>query len=334
MDPLSGVLMSALPVLLTLAAIEIVILRRTGRPYEWRDAVVSMIDAVIRRFVVLYLGGSILVRVGELLAPYRLGDLPLRDESGIAWLNVAGLALGIEFLYYWFHRWSHEIRWLWATHAVHHSTNTMSLLTAERLGWTQNLSAGTLTFLPLVLVGYRPTDVAYALALNLLYQFWLHTEVVPKLGWFERVFNTPSHHRVHHGANPRYLDANYGGVLIVFDRLFGTFVEESADEPVRFGLVKPLRSYNPIKIALHEWVNIARDIGANWRQPRHLLGYLFGPPGYSHDGSRQTSHQLRELDRAARGLPPGSDAGPGQMHGEAGLRSGIGTPCTRTSTEA
>lgn len=293
MDALGSLLISASPVLLAMAAVEIWVLRKSGKTYQWKDAAVSMVDAVIRRFVMIGLGGSILLKVGAWLYPYRLTDLPIRVDGNWQWLNLAALALGVEFIYYWFHRWSHEVRWFWATHAVHHSSNSMSLLTAERLGWTQNLSMATLTFLPLVYLGFRPEDVAMTLAVNLLYQFWLHTEVVPKLGWFEKIFNSPSLHRVHHGANAKYLDANYGGVLIVFDRIFGTLVEEDAAEPVRFGLVKPLLSYNPIKIAVHEWINIAVDVYHNWRRPRHLLGYLFGPPGYSHDGSRKTSLELK-----------------------------------------
>lgn len=293
MDVIRPIFAYALPFLLALAAIEIVLLWRQGRRYEWRDAAVSLVDMVIRRFVLFALGGAILIKVGSWLYPYRLLDLPLRSTDGLAWANIATLLLGVEFLYYWFHRWSHEVRWFWATHAVHHSSNTMSLLTAERLGWTQNLSAATLTFLPLVLLGFKPEDVALVLSANLLYQFWLHTEVIGKLGWFERVFNTPSHHRVHHASNARYLDANYGGVLIVFDRLFGTFIEEDEAEPVRFGLVKPLTTFNPIKIALHEWLQIARDVRDNWRRPRLLLAYVLGPPGYSHDGSRKTSKQLK-----------------------------------------
>src|SRR5690606_23628431 len=134
----------------------------------------------------------------------------------------------------------HEIRWLWATHAVHHSPNRMNFLTAERLGWTQNLSGAVLTLTPLLVIGFRAEDVLGMFALNLLYQYWLHTEMIGKLGWLEWIFNTPSHHRVHHGSNPQYLDANYGGILIIFDRLFGTFVEEK--EKVVFGLVTPLRS--------------------------------------------------------------------------------------------
>ena len=292
MDAVFTTIAYSSPVLLTLAAIEIYWLRRHGRPYHARDSLLSLADLAIRRVVTAVIGGGVLITVARWI-PYRWMDLPLRTESGWNWLNISILVLAVEFFYYWFHRWSHEIRWFWATHAVHHSSNSMSLLTAERLGWTQTLSGAALTFFPLVLLGFKAQDVSIVLSLNLLYQFWLHTEVIGKLGWFESVFNTPSHHRVHHGANPRYLDANYGGILIIWDRLFGTFVAESSAEPVRFGLVKPVVSNNPIYIALHEWMNLAKDVSQHWRSPKRLLGYLAGPPGWSHDGSRLTSAQMK-----------------------------------------
>ncbi len=296
MDALGNLLIKVWPVLLSLAMLEILILKRQGKTYNWRETLCSLADAVMRRAVITFTGFNILLFVGSKLYPYRMFDLTVRSsEDQIIWWQVGLLFFGLEFFYYWFHRFSHEIRWFWATHAVHHSPNSMSLLTAERLGFTQNLSAGTLTFLPLVWLGFKPEHVLSALAFNLLYQFWLHTEVIKKLGWFEFLFNSPSHHRVHHASNARYLDANYGGVLIIFDRIFGTLIEEDENDPVVFGLVKPLKSYNPLKIALHEWVNLVQDIRRNWRFPSRILGYLFGPPGFSHDGSRQTSVEIKKL---------------------------------------
>jgi len=140
---------------------------------------------------------------------------------------------------------------------------------------------------PMIWLGFPPQAVFAALALNLLYQFWLHTEWVPKLGWLEYVLNTPSHHRVHHASNAGYIDTNYGGVLIVFDRLFGTFAAERHDLPCRYGLATPLISHNPIRIAFHEWLKIINDLrGA--RSPREAFGYLFGPPGWRPDRSSAT----------------------------------------------
>ena len=265
---------------------------RTGRIYSWRDSAASIADMAIRRTILFAIGGNLLLWVSPWLHQFSLGDLPLKTAGAWNWPRLVGLFFGVEFFYYWHHRWSHEVRWFWATHAVHHSPNSMNFLTAERLGWTQNVSGAILVFTPLVLVGFRPEEVLGMFSLNLLYQYWLHTEMIGKLGWFELVFNTPSHHRVHHASNPTYLDANFGGVVIIFDRLFRTLVPERNDEKVVFGLVKPLRSINPIYIALHEWLNVARDISHNWRHPQRLLGYVLGRPGWSHDGSRATSAQI------------------------------------------
>ena len=166
----------------------------------------------------------------------------------------------VELVYYWIHRLSHEVRWLWATHAVHHSSEEMTFLSAIRLGWTNLFSGGWLLYVPLVLSGFDPRMVFGLLALNLHYQFFLHTEAFGRWGWLEWLLNTPSHHRVHHASNAAYLDCNYGGVLIVFDRLFGTFVAERADEPVRYGLVHPFGTNNPLAIALGEWRRLFTDL--------------------------------------------------------------------------
>ena len=186
--------------------------------------------------------------------------------------------LVVEFVYYWEHRFSHTVRWLWATHAVHHTPESLSLPAALRLGWTNVLSGGWLLFAAPVFAGFPPLMVATLFAFNLRYQFWLHTELIGKLGPLELVFNTPSHHRVHHASNPDYLDKNFGGVLIVFDRLFGTFAEEKSGEKIRYGLVKPLRSNNPFVIALHEWAAMGRDVLRS-RSFSELAAVLFGRPG-------------------------------------------------------
>ena len=147
--------------------------------------------------------------------------------------SVLLLFVGLEFFYYWYHRTSHTSRWFWAAHSVHHSPNQLNLAAAYRLGWFGKFTGTSLFFTPLVVLGFTPTVVLSALFLNLLYQFWLHADWIPRLGWLEYVLNTPSSHRVHHARNPEYLDANYGGVLIVFDRLFGSYVAERADVPLR-----------------------------------------------------------------------------------------------------
>lgn len=194
------------------------------------------------------------------------------------WRTWAAGFLLVEFAYYWFHRASHRIRWLWATHAVHHSAEQMTLFSSFRLGWTSLFSAGWIFYLPLVLAGFDPRLVFGLLALNLRYQFFLHTEAVGRLGPLEWVLNTPAHHRLHHASNAPYLDRNYGGTLIVFDRLFGTLAKERADEPIRYGLAHRAPIANPIHLALREWGGMLHDL-ASARDLRTAWRILFAPPG-------------------------------------------------------
>jgi sterol desaturase/sphingolipid hydroxylase (fatty acid hydroxylase superfamily) len=149
---------------------------------------------------------------------------------------------------------------MWATHSVHHTPEQITLLSALRLGWTNLFSLGWLFYLPVVLAGFDPRMVAVLLAFDLNYQFFLHTEAVGRLGPLEWIFNTPAHHRVHHGSNPAYLDCNYGGVLIVFDRLFGTLRTERADEPIRYGLAHPLGTRNPLNLVFLPWRQLMMDM--------------------------------------------------------------------------
>ena len=203
------------------------------------------------------------------------------------------LFVGLEFFYYWFHRASHTVRWFWASHSVHHSPNQFNLAAAYRLGWFGRFTGTSLFFTPLVLLGFTPQTVLTALFLNLLYQFWIHADWIPKLGWLEYVLNTPSTHRVHHARNPEYLDANFGGVLIVFDRLFGTYVAERGDVPCDFGLVSPaVSSRNPFVLNFEPWIGLAKDL-ASARSPREVWMYLFGAPGWRPDGKGLTTAELR-----------------------------------------
>lgn len=194
------------------------------------------------------------------------------------WRVWAAGFIAVEFAYYWMHRWSHLIRWMWASHAVHHSAAEFAFPAAIRLGWTNALSGAWLVFAPLILLGFPPAMIVALLAFNLKYQFFLHTELIGRLGPIELIFNTPAHHRVHHASNAAYLDKNFGGVLIIFDRLFGTFAAERKDETIVYGLVQPVRSLNPFVIAFHEWGRMGRDALAA-RSLRELRLALFGRPG-------------------------------------------------------
>ena len=226
---------------------------------------------------------------------------PLRMGTGaLAWVV---LFFADDFCYYWFHRIHHESRFFWASHVVHHSSEHYNLSTALRQTWTP--MTGVLFWAPLALLGFHPVMIVLQQAINLLYQFWIHTETVRRLGPLEWVLNTPSHHRVHHGSNPRYLDRNYAGILIVWDRLFGTFQAE--DEKPVYGLTHNLDTYNPVRIAFHEYAAIVRDV----RRPGPLsvrLGRVFRGPGWT------PPETPPETPPTADTRPPGApraDCGPG-----------------------
>jgi len=200
-------------------------------------------------------------------------------HPAVAW----PLALvGWDFIYYWNHRFQHESRFLWAIHVVHHSSEHYNLSTALRQPVAESLGMFVPTGL-LALLGVPPKMIEDSRAINLIYQFWVHTDLVPKLGAFEKVFNTPSHHRAHHGANRQYLDRNHAGILIVWDKLFGTFEEE--DEPVVYGLTKNIHTFNPVKIALHEHADIAEDVmrSDNWPD---RISYVVRGPGWAYEHRR------------------------------------------------
>lgn len=205
------------------------------------------------------------------LYEHRLFDFSSRSP-----LAVLALFLAADFLYYWQHRASHVIRWMWATHAVHHSPTRINFTAAVRLGWTGVISGQFLFFLPLAWLGFHPAAIVAVLGLNLVYQFFLHTELSPRLGPLEWVLNTPAHHRVHHASNDACLDRNFGGMLIVFDRLFGTFAKAPQDEPLRYGLRGRSPSLNPLRIAFGEWAAMLRDL-ARAAGLRAALSVAFGP---------------------------------------------------------
>ena len=288
MTELATLYLVILPLVVAAALAEAAWLQRS-RPerYDWWSMACSLGDLAGRRllaFIPYTLVAPWLGWVWE----HRLFT-PSLDEVG----SVLLLFVGLEFCYYWFHRASHTVRWFWASHSVHHSPNQLNLAAAYRLGWFGKFTGTSLFFTPLVLLGFTPTVVLTALFLNLLYQFWLHADWIPKLGWLEAVLNTPSSHRVHHARNPEYLDANYGGVLIVFDRLFGTYIAERDDVRCDFGTVTPaVSSRNPFVLNLDPWLGLARDLAAA-RSPREAWMYLFGPPGWRPDGAGLTTAEIR-----------------------------------------
>lgn len=204
-----------------------------------------------------------------------------------SWVAVIVLQ---DFAYYWLHRVDHHVRFFWAVHVNHHSSTHFNLTTAIRSSLFQPLYR-FVYYIPLALIGFSAIQIIIAFTFCNMWGFFIHTETVGKLGWFDKFFATPSNHRVHHGSNPKYLDKNLGMFLIIWDRMFGTYQAE--EEPVVFGLTTNIETDNLDTIIFHEWKNIWKDMG----QPiplKHKLYYLFGQPGWSHDGSRKTSKQMRE----------------------------------------
>ena len=285
----------AVPAFVILVLFEMWLSRRRDRAaYEPRDTLTSL-GLGLGSTVAGLLTGTLVVALGFALHHYAV--------LNIAWQWWAWIACFVldDLAYYWFHRTAHRVRWFWASHVIHHSSQHYNLSTALRQTWTGFISLGFIFRLPLFLIGFEPAMVFFCGGLNLIYQFWIHTEAIGRMPrWVEAVMNTPSHHRVHHGVNPRYLDTNYAGVFIIWDRLFGTFTPERDDDPVRYGIIKQLGSFNILWAATHEWVGIARDV---WRAPwGSKLGYIVMPPGWSHDDSRDTSDSIkaRWQDRQGR----------------------------------
>jgi sterol desaturase/sphingolipid hydroxylase (fatty acid hydroxylase superfamily) len=234
------------------------------------------------------LSAVITLSILSFVQPYRVQTLPLN------WTMFALCFVLDDLRFYVHHRIAHRCRWVWAMHVVHHSSENYNLPIALRQAWTKHFTGTMLLKIPLVLIGFDPVMVTFCGVLNATYQFFLHTETIDRMPrWFEFIFNTPSHHRVHHGNNPRYLDTNYAGVLIIWDRLLGTFAEEDrTDRPV-YGLVNNLNTFNPITILTHEYVGIAKDVVRRGLTPLQRLGYIFAPPGWSHDGSRLSSKDIK-----------------------------------------
>ncbi|QQS42305.1 MAG: sterol desaturase family protein [Acidobacteriota bacterium] len=219
------------------------------------------------------------------LAPYKM---PM--DTWWAW----GLLLfADDFAYYWFHRFSHEVRFLWNFHVVHHSSEQYNLSVAVRQSWFSGVSHW-IFYIPLAFLGFPFAAFVFMHGLNLIYQFWIHTKLIDRMGPLEWVFNTPSHHRVHHGVNDEYLDRNYAGIFIIWDRMFGTFVEEK--EEVRYGIIKPLKSYNALWINTHGWFEMAEAF-RNARGLRNKLRCVFGSPNMDHTSKQPLNIGIKAPER-------------------------------------
>jgi sterol desaturase/sphingolipid hydroxylase (fatty acid hydroxylase superfamily) len=241
-------------IMLLAIGVEILWRLRSGRGYDRPDAFASLRLAA-GNLVFGAVNAFLLAITFTAAARFAPVHWPMDDWR--VW--AVGFVL-VEFAYYWFHRLSHEMRWLWTNHVVHHSTEHLTLLSSLRVGWTNYLSAGWIVYIPLVLAGFDPRLILVILGFDLHYQFFLHTEVPGRLGPLEWILNTPAHHRVHHASNDRFLDKNYGGAVIIFDRMFGTFAEAGPEDTLVYGTVHKPVSQKTLSLALGEWRRLLADM--------------------------------------------------------------------------
>lgn len=284
LDPVIG---AAIPLFFLFIGLEMWVRHVQDRPkYDGKDAWASIgmgFGAAVINLLVKTTAFMVFLWVYQ----YRIFDLAQ------FWWSWILLFFADDLTFYVHHRSCHEIRLFWAAHVNHHSSVNYNLAVALRQSWGE-LFHKYIWYLWLPLVGFHPVQMLTIMAISLIYQFFLHTETVKKLpALIEYIFNTPSHHRVHHASNVRYLDRNHAGILIIWDRLFGTFAPELEEEPVVYGITTNIHTYNPFKIATHEYMHLGRDV-AKAKRWRDKLGYIFRPPGWSHDGSTATANEMRK----------------------------------------
>lgn len=277
-----------LPIFLLALLIEVYVDRQKNLAlFDKEDTIASLSMTIFVVFV------DLLPKFGALVLFTLLHDIsPLADLVQRQWWAWVLLFFLDDITYYFQHRANHEVRLFWAGHVSHHSAIKMNYATALRQGVMERLHKYAF-WLPLPLLGFDPLMMFTMMSVSLFYQFWLHTELIRKLPqWLENVFNTPSHHRVHHASNIRYLDCNHAGTLIIWDKLFGTFSEEVAEEPPVYGLTTNLASQHPLHVVSHEYSAIIKDLKStdNWRDK---LRYLFLAPGWSHNGEDKRAKVLR-----------------------------------------
>lgn len=283
----------AIPAFIILLLAELILSAYDQRDlYETKDTISSLTMGLGN--VIIGIWGKLIV-LGTFYLLYQIRIFTF----GWEWYIWILAFFADDFSYYWFHRKSHEIRFFWASHVVHHSSEKYNLSTALRQTWTGNLTGAFIFWTWMPLLGFHPLMVMTMQSISLIYQFWIHTETIGKLpGPIEFIFNTPSHHRVHHGSNPLYIDKNHGGILIIWDRIFNTFQPEIF-RPT-YGLTRNINTYNPIRIAFHEWISIYQNI-REARSVKEAFYYLFGPPGWKPSPARSVSPE----DQSP--VPPPSD---------------------------
>ena len=263
-----------------------IIVKHAPKMYSVKDAITSISMGLGNVFIGLFAKIIVLSVLTFIWYDYRFFDIPFTWWS---WLLIFFLD---DFAYYWNHRIGHKSRLFWASHVIHHSSEKYNLSTALRQTWT----GGFYTFIFwswIALLGFHPLMILTQMSISLIYQYWIHTELIKKMPlWFEAIFNTPSHHRVHHASNPIYLDKNMAGILIIWDKMFGTFQPELEEEKVIYGLTINIDTYNPLKIAFNEWGNMLKDVFTSKTSFFNRLNYFFKPPGWKHDGTGKLSEDM------------------------------------------
>ncbi len=257
--------------------------------YETKDTFASL-GLGIGNVIIGFFTKGMIFGLFTFMYKFRLFELQYNT-----WWYWVLLLLADDFSYYWFHRTAHSVNYFWASHVVHHSSEHYNLSAALRQTWTGNATGAFLFWAWMPVMGFDPLMVLFMQQISLIYQFWIHTETVQKMPrWFEFIFNTPSHHRVHHGSDVKYLDKNHAGILIIWDRLFGSFQPEE-ERPV-YGLTQNVHSFNPAFIAFKTWGDLFRKA---FRSKSVVTGikYFLMPPGWSNDGSSRTTRQLREAEK-------------------------------------
>lgn len=280
------------PIYIIIIGVEILLTHlHLKKTYRWKEVGVNV-------YLMLLNGGlDLAFRVFYLavLQYFYMHAVITWQEGFMYWLV---LLLAEDFLFYWLHRFDHEVRLFWAVHVTHHSSQQMNFTVGFRSSVFQPLYR-FVYFIPLAFFGFSPINIAFMYSATQIWGIFVHTELVHKLGWLEYFMVTPSHHRVHHASNAKYLDKNMGMFLIIWDKIFGTFQEELPAEkyqPIKYGLTTNLEKSNALNIVFHEWKSITTDVLQKDVTFKNKLGYVFGPPGWSHDGSRLTSVQMRVLE--------------------------------------
>jgi sterol desaturase/sphingolipid hydroxylase (fatty acid hydroxylase superfamily) len=262
----------AIPVFLLLIVLELVITRLQEKEYyRLSDSISDLGCGILQQLMEVFVKTALFAGYLFLYGRYRIFEMP--SSAAAVWIACF---LGVDFLYYWFHRTSHEVNAFWAAHVVHHQSEEFNLSVALRQGAFQG-TFSWIFYLPLAVLGFPPLMFLTLTSVNTLYQFWIHTRVIGRLGPLEWLLNTPSNHRVHHGRDPKYIDRNHGGTLIVWDRLFGTYQAEE-EEPI-YGITKPLASWNPLWANFHYWAELVRDARRTRRLADRLRLFL-KPPGW------------------------------------------------------